>query len=805
MAVSGQTVVSAGPGFGRAYVFTEPAGGWSGTVRESAQLTASDASTSDYGGLATWAIDGRTIVAGSYSSASSRSPGEAYVFTEPARGWSGKLHESARLFASHGQDGDGFGSQVAISRGTIAVSAPSVDFEPNRPGAGRVYVFTQPPGGWSGTVHESATLSASSSSVYLAPDSRLVGASQISVSGHSVFAIAAAPGGVGQVYVFSATDAGWSGAIHETAVLRSSDSSLSSIDQLAASGGTVVAGAYVFTEPAGGWVDATETAKLAGGEWVGIAGQTVVASGPVVSVFVEPAGGWSSSVQPTATLSVMGPSLQGGFTSAALSGGVLVAGLPDATVGANKEQGAVYVFTEPPGGWSSETQAAKLVASDGQANQLFGGLAAISGDTVVAGNGRGGAVLYVFIKPSGGWSGTLSESARLTVTDPGASPVSSVAISGTTIVAGPYVFTEPAGGWSGAIHQSATLTVPGGSYPCFDGQGSVAIDGSTIAAACSGHAYVFTEPASGWTGAILPSATLLAPSTTSVQSVAVIGSTVVAGGSGAELSHPVNPVIFEEPASGWSGTIQPAASLNVSASGANDQFAEFVAGSRDDITALVIPENDMCPILSCNVSLYAFTRPRGGWSGTINGPNAPLTVPGDDTPGGGTFPLAIEGRSIASGGLDGIDIFTITPGLPSIRNVSFSGLAVGRPRLRFALHAGQNAAPIRSFKLTMPPGLGFASHPGGPIRGVRVSLSARVARLRPGTLAITLRQPTESVSIAIAPLAIIERRNLITQIRGIRRYNRTHRRKRALAITIRCMVTDATSHTTGLALTTRIS
>ena len=93
-----------------------------------------------------------------------------------------------------------------------------------------------------------------------------------------------------------------------------------------------------------------------------------------------------------------GPGWHVGFTSVAMSGGVLVAGLPGATIGANENQGAVYLFTEPAGGWSNETEQAKLVASDGQAGDLFGSAVALSGDTVVA----GGRALYVFTKPSGG-------------------------------------------------------------------------------------------------------------------------------------------------------------------------------------------------------------------------------------------------------------------------------------------------------------------------------------------------------------------------------------------------------------------
>ena len=62
--------------------------------------------------------------------------------------------------------------------------------------------------------------------------------------------------------------------------------------------------------------------------------------------------------------------------SVAVSGTTVVAGDPG--------QGAVYVFTEPAGGWASETQAAKLTASDGAGLGLS---VAVSGDY---GGGRRG-------------------------------------------------------------------------------------------------------------------------------------------------------------------------------------------------------------------------------------------------------------------------------------------------------------------------------------------------------------------------------------------------------------------------------
>ena len=354
------------------------------------------------------------------------------------------------------------------------------------------------------------------------------------------------------------------------------------------------------------------------------------------------------------------------------------------------------------------------------------------------------------------------------------------------------MFTEPAGGWSGTIHESAKLTIPNASFPCFGGQGSVAIDGPTIAASCSGHAYVFTEPAAGWTGTIQPSATLQARSR--VDSVAVLGSSVAVAGETGDT--PVDPVVFNEPASGWSGTIQAAASLKV-APVDPIAYTERVVGSGDEIAVFVIREDQYCDFLSpCPATLYGFSQPLGGWKGTIAGAST----------GAGTVgPFAIAGRTIATGGVNAIDLLTISPGSPSARNVSLSGLTIGRPRLRFTLDAGQNAAPIRSFKLTLPRGVRFASRLGGRTRGVRISVPAQAGRLGPGALIVTLRQPAESLAITIAGPAIIEQNSLIAQIRRIRRYNRTHRRKRGLTVSTRCLVTDATGHNTPLGLATNFS
>ena len=97
----------------------------------------------------------------------------------------------------------------------------------------------------------------------------------------------------------------------------------------------------------------------------------------------------------------------------------MVVGADRATVGGNSQQGAAYVFTEPASGWASMTQTAKLTASDGAAGDQFGCAVSISGNTVVVGadNATVGAdsqqgAAYVFTEPVSGWS-SMTQTAKL--------------------------------------------------------------------------------------------------------------------------------------------------------------------------------------------------------------------------------------------------------------------------------------------------------------------------------------------------------------------------------------------------------
>jgi hypothetical protein len=178
----------------------------------------------------------------------------------------------------------------------------------------------------------------------------------------------------------------------------------------------------------------------------------------------------------------------------AISGDTVVVGVPHKKIGGNTWQGSAYVFVEPSGGWEGLlTESAKLRASDGEEDDDLGYSVAIDGDTVVAGAPLDHSA-YVFVEPVGGWSDRRAETAKLTASDD-ESVGWSVAISGQAVVVGApfddtqgsaYVFVEPPDGWSGQLTETAKLKGSGGQFGH-----AVAMDGQTIVAGGAEYAIVF--------------------------------------------------------------------------------------------------------------------------------------------------------------------------------------------------------------------------------------------------------------------------------------------------------------------------
>jgi FG-GAP repeat len=236
---------------------------------------------------------------------------------------------------------------------------------------------------------------------------------------------------------------------------------------------------------------------------VAIDGATIAVSEPKtftsrgrVQIFTEPAGGWVNAT-PTGGIIASDTTSYDYFGSAlSVSGSTIVAGAYN-----NNNVGAAYVFVEPVAGWGgSHSQKAKLTASDGRAQDAFGATVAINGNTIVAGaqkRNNDTGLAYVFVEPASGWknmtqTGELSASG-LAVGDffgigVAVAPTKIAIGSATTSTTGTaYAYTEPSTGWKGLL-ATTEATVTGGEYGC-----AVAISGSVLAAGApaNGVAYVF--------------------------------------------------------------------------------------------------------------------------------------------------------------------------------------------------------------------------------------------------------------------------------------------------------------------------
>ena len=125
----------------------EPGGGWA-NMSQTAQLAANDQSSGCYFGTSV-SISGRTAVVGAPRSDVSGLPfrGRAYVFIEPAAGWSGTRGQTTELGPSDGTRMAEFGTSVSVSGGNVAVGAPEQSVGSNQ-NQGAVYVYTAPSTGW---------------------------------------------------------------------------------------------------------------------------------------------------------------------------------------------------------------------------------------------------------------------------------------------------------------------------------------------------------------------------------------------------------------------------------------------------------------------------------------------------------------------------------------------------------------------------------------------------------------------------------------------------------------------------------
>jgi len=150
---------------GAAYIYNEPSGGWGSagdTLTPSAVLYGDNSSSGDlFGASSSLSSNGSTIVIGAvdhiFQDGDQSGYGEAYAFSEPNGGWSGTLDQPTELqpiynntFLSEPNAEFGFSSSVSGDSSTVFVSAPFGGSNTSEGiNGGFVAEYQEPVGGWS--------------------------------------------------------------------------------------------------------------------------------------------------------------------------------------------------------------------------------------------------------------------------------------------------------------------------------------------------------------------------------------------------------------------------------------------------------------------------------------------------------------------------------------------------------------------------------------------------------------------------------------------------------------------------------
>ena len=347
-------------------------------LAEESGLIASDAAKNDRFGVSV-AVDNDTAVVGAFqptyddSGVTISRPGAAYVYTKDSNGaWS----QQAKLTASDGADGDEFGISVAVDGDTVVVGARG---DVSKTGA--IYVFTKPSDGdWTSTITETKLTATGGA----ADD--LFGAS-VALYGGTI--VVGAPG-AGSAYVFTRNSE--TGEWSQVAKLTASNAGADDLfgNSVAVDDDTIAVGAY------------------------GKDGNSLADSG-LVYVFVKSGGvAWATTTE-TVQLRASDRAANDNFgRSVAVGSSTIVVGASGDRNAADLSTGSAYVFTEPDTGWANSAgiETAKLTASDAAYTDQFGRSVAVYGDTIVVGahqnddDGPDSGSIYVFIKPTNGWTDT---------------------------------------------------------------------------------------------------------------------------------------------------------------------------------------------------------------------------------------------------------------------------------------------------------------------------------------------------------------------------------------------------------------
>ncbi len=289
---------------GAVYVFSPSGGVWA----QAKKVTADDGAAGDHFGTSvSIAAAGGAFVVGAPDAkvGANAGQGASYVYTGAAAAWT----QAARLVASDGVAGDGFGSSVSISGdgGTAAIGAPDATGH-----KGAVYLFTGAAGPWTQATRLDASDAVAGSQLGWA----------VSTSYDGGVVLAGAPGAAstpGAAYLYTKSISSWSQTTKLAANDASADDGFGFSVAISADGGVAVVGspqkasgasqfqgaAYVYTRSGGGW---PQTAKLVSND------------GAAFDLF-------------------------GSSVALSTGGGFVLAGAPRAAILSHLIQGAAYVYS----------------------------------------------------------------------------------------------------------------------------------------------------------------------------------------------------------------------------------------------------------------------------------------------------------------------------------------------------------------------------------------------------------------------------------------------------------------------------
>ena len=402
---------------------------------------------------------------------------------------------------------------------------------------------------------------------------------------------------------------------------------------------------------------------------------------------------------------------------------------------------------------------------------------------------------FVYTRPAGRWSGTIAPSAALipsTSIEYGEFGTT-VAIDGQTAIVGSTrgadsVFAAPAAGWAGTIRPAAQLTTPAGAVDSSGAQ----ISGTTVALSAEVNStwsdYVYTAPAAGWSGAVKPAAVLKPADGLLSQALALAGTTLYATGRSTVACgcYRGRVFVFREPTHGWRTTQQPSAEVIYDRPSGGALGETWIDELAVDGPVLLVGAYGCAPFSTCTGSVWSFTEPLTGWSGTFTATPAAQTDAG---------PLGIATSGTDAFVADGANTVTIDRigaptqiALPVLTHPLLSGAAHGAPKLAFTLSTPAGAPTVKRVMVSPPAGFRLLTHPEHGLLGLLVNGKPAKASLSGGALVTTLRTPASPVKVVIGP-GYLQETNAVRRLAG--------RRGRAVR-TFHIQATDTSEQTDAL-------